>query len=82
MTLNPFWGVPIATNISGVICDRPSRPGKAWDVLEFPGGAANNAGRFNVARPGYGVREIGGEIWLFMNGFFYAGDTFGGEAFD
>ena len=78
MTLNPFWWGVDRDEYFGVIAT-DLKTGKAWDVLEFPGGAANNAGRFNLASGRVRVREIGGEIWLFMNGFFYAGDTFGGE---
>ena len=47
--------------------------GQAWDVLEFKGGIANNAGRINVASGLIRARQIGGETWLYVGGFFASG---------
>jgi dipeptidyl aminopeptidase/acylaminoacyl peptidase len=47
--------------------------GQAWDVLAFKGGVANNAGRINLAAGPVRARQIAGEIWLYVSGFFASG---------
>jgi dienelactone hydrolase len=47
--------------------------GQAWDVLEFKGGVANNAGRINLASGAIRARQIAGETWLYVGGFFASG---------
>ena len=47
--------------------------GKAWDVLKFPGGVANNAGRYSSLGGRVWARESGGETWLYVRGYFAAG---------
>ena len=46
---------------------------QAWDVLEFKGGVANNAGRINLASGSIRARQIGGETWLYVGGLFASG---------
>lgn len=50
--------------------------GQAWDVLAFKGGAANNAGRINLAAGPVRARRVGGETWLYVTGFFASGGQF------
>jgi dipeptidyl aminopeptidase/acylaminoacyl peptidase len=47
--------------------------GQAWDVLEFRGGLANNAGRINLASGSIRARQIAGETWLYVGGLFASG---------
>jgi dienelactone hydrolase len=44
--------------------------GKAWDVLEFPGGYANNAERLSRVSGRLVSRQLDGETWLFVAGIF------------
>ena len=47
--------------------------GQAWDVLKFPGGVANNAGRLNLVSGRVRARQIDGETWLYLYGIFASG---------
>ena len=46
---------------------------QAWDVLKFPGGVANNAGRLNLVTGRVRARQINGETWLYVYGVFASG---------
>ncbi len=50
--------------------------GQAWDVLAFKGGVVNNAGRINLASGPVRARQIAGETWLYVSGFFSSGAQF------
>ena len=52
------------------------KTGKAWDVLEFPGGIANNARRIGVAGGRLRARKLDGETWVYVTGFFTSGAQF------
>jgi dienelactone hydrolase len=46
---------------------------QAWDVLKFPGGVANNAGRLNLVTGRVRARQVNGETWLYLYGVFASG---------
>jgi dipeptidyl aminopeptidase/acylaminoacyl peptidase len=68
MTTTSIWRTSWG-EYAGVIC-MDLDTGKAWDVLEFPGGTANNATRVNLASGNVRVRRVGGQTWLYLGGYF------------
>ena len=66
-----LWGMERNEYLGVIAADVLS--GQAWDVLEFKGGLASNAGRVNYVTGRARARQIGGETWLFLNGFFAQG---------
>ena len=71
-TTVPFWLREYDEYFGVIAADTAT--GKAWDVLEYPGGSANNAERINRVFGRLLARQIDGETWLFLEGL-YSSDT-------
>ena len=67
-TAVPFWVRAYDEFFGAIAADIAT--GKAWDVLEFPGGAANNAERLMRLSGRIAARQVDGETWLYVEGLF------------
>ena len=71
MTTTSIWRTSWG-EYAGVIC-MDLDTGRAWDVLEYPGGAAINATRVSLASGEVRVRRLEGQTWLYLGGYFRTG---------